>query len=157
MEPESVEGVELSTPKRPKKLWAKRSYLTADILLSLGFCFGSIPVFWNRKELRMQVSESRFHKLRWTSTILFASTLQALLIIVYLKDLYFFGDPVSFISKNAIHTGYAVVSVFTILFHFHTAWKYEEFANFINKAAAYYESFQSEFKRIVIFVCVCSF
>jgi len=143
------------TYREEGKLWAKWSYRTAELLLTMGYFFGSIPVYWDRPENKMEMITSRFDKIRWIFTIALNFLIQVALVVVFFVDMYIYGDPMKFILKHASFTRgiYAFISAFTMLFHIHTAWKYKEFVCFINAGARFYEAFQSklELEYIIYF------
>ena len=131
------------TSNKEKKLWAKRSYQTADLLVTMGYYFGSIPVYWNRKEHKMELVTSVFGRRRWLLTIITVSIIQVAIMVTYSMRALASDDPLKYLTKNTIHASYAGLSGFTLMFHLHTVWKHKEFVSFINTGANFYESFQS--------------
>ena len=143
-EPETHFSKPLKNSKKPKKLWAKRSYQTANLLVSLGYFFGTIPVYWNQKEHKMELVKSRFDKYRWKLTITITSFIYLAMGLALVRDLMLSDDPLKFLSQKFMRSGTVIFGGIVILFNMHTAWKYKEFVSFINKGAEFYESFQSK-------------
>jgi len=132
------------TNREQGKVWAKWSYRTAELLVTMGYYFGAVPVFWNRRKNKMEMITSRFDKIHWICTISLHILIQVAILVTYYPYLYYSDNPVQFMSEYKMRSIYAGLSTFVIPFHLHTAWKYKEFVCFINAGAHFYEVFQSK-------------
>ena len=137
-----------------KKVWAKRSYETANLIVTFGFYMGVLPVKWNKAENKMEPVTSRLDIARWVCCILFFGASQIAILINFGKNILTAEDKIEFFFRDPFRIGVVAISAISISIHLHTAWKYKEFVSFINRAANFYEYFQSKLNVLVIYNCM---
>jgi len=128
------------------KLWANRSYETANLIVTFGYTLGAIPVRWNKEQNKMEPVTSRRDMARWILSILYVSCWEVAISVNFLRQVLAveMENRLQFVLQDANRVGIVSLSFVIFFLHLHTAWKYKEFVTFINRAADFYEYFQSK-------------
>lgn len=128
-----------------EKMWGSACNTVSYILISFGFFFGSIPVYWDKKARRMSLIKSRKYKIRYIFT-------QGLTLFCDIAILMNFACKV--ISQDKVSSmllSSQRVFTFSIAFWggvgiIYTLIKYKEIAYCINIGSNYYEWFQGKIR-----------
>jgi hypothetical protein len=127
--------------------WSKESCRTANWILGFGFFFTSFPVFWNEKEMKMEITKNKWHLRRYKGLVFIVSLLSLSLGILLSLRIYKTGIK----PQNYRETMFLYITSFTLAFTpftWHTMWKINEIQTFINSAKIFYDDFQGKKRRI---------
>jgi len=130
-------------------LWAKRSYTTANLVVTFGYYIGALPVKWNKTSNKMEPVTSHCDIARWACSTLFFGFWETAILVNFGKNMVAsgFGHEAEFFFQDPLRLGIVAASAVGILINIHTAWKYKEFVSFINRAANFYEYFQGNYNK----------